>query len=155
MQFRHQQGLTQVHLQSQWNDLQYLKLSESATVQPASQRAWEPLWQEKQLQLAGQITYDNVKDQLLLTRATATSDGVQITASGVLSDWEQYVVDLQGEVTYDLSKLGVRLESLIGTNVQLTGTSREPFTLKGPLLVKGMGNCSHSKFPLGFKRVVR
>jgi hypothetical protein len=105
-----------------------------ATAAPRTQSGWETAWQEPEVTLATQASFDAVKQSLRLSDARLTADGLQLNLAGEVADLEATPqVDVSGEIACDWERLTLRLGESLRRHVQLTGRERRKFALRGRL----------------------
>jgi hypothetical protein len=114
--------------------------------------AWETRWVEPRVSLSGQGAYDPRGQKLQLAHANLASSLATLTATGSASELTgQCVLDLSGEVTYDLEPISQRLKASLASpaldprkpaglrsidSLQLVGQEKRPFVVKGPLFAQ-------------------
>jgi hypothetical protein len=105
-----------------------------ATRTERTQSGWETAWQEPEVKLATQATFDSAKQSLKLNETKLLADGLEVELAGQIADLKATpLVDVIGEVGYDWERLTKRLGDSLRKNVQLTGQERRKFTLRGRL----------------------
>jgi hypothetical protein len=105
-----------------------------ATPNERTQSGWETAWQEPEVKLWTQATFDSAKQSLRLSETKLLADGLEVDLAGQLAELTATpVVDVAGEVAYDWDRLTQRLGESLRQNVQLTGQERRKFTLRGRL----------------------
>lgn len=105
-----------------------------ATPNERMQSGWETAWQEPQVTLTTQATFDSAKQSLRLNETKLLADGLEVDLAGQVAELAATpVVDVAGEVAYDWDRLTQRLGESLRQNVQLTGQERRQFALRGPL----------------------
>lgn len=127
------------------------KVVVAALQTPAGQAPrWEALWREEKLILSGKGAYDSVSDDLKVDAASVAVAGLNAAAKGTmqkLSTAQQ--VDVTGQIGYDWQVLVQRFGDVLGKDIQLTGTGKRPFALKGSLasLSAGTGSTAPGQIP--------
>ncbi len=105
-----------------------------ATPTNRTQSGWETAWQEPEVKLATQASFDSSKQSLRLSETKLTADGLQLDLAGQVADLAATPqLDVAGEVAYDWDRLTQRLGESLRKNVQLTGQERRKFALRGRL----------------------
>ena len=95
---------------------------------------WDVLWNEPNLRIAGQCTYDSASDDLQLNTALIAAEGFAMDAQGTLQKASgTQRVDLTGEFKYDWDVLIQRFGESLGQDVQLSGKGQRSFSLRGSL----------------------
>lgn len=95
---------------------------------------WKTIWADPRLSLSGKTTFDPIQDRVELATCEMKSTGMSLTAKGTVTEVStRAVVDLNGEVDYDLEKLVAQLQETLGRHVRVTGQERRRFSLNGPL----------------------
>jgi hypothetical protein len=95
---------------------------------------WKTTWADPRLSLSGTTRFDPGQDRIELAALEMTSEGIHLKAQGTLTEAStRAVVDLKGEVDYDLEKLVARLQETLGDHVRVTGQEHRRFSLNGPL----------------------
>ncbi len=101
--------------------------------------AWTTVWSEPQLTTAAAGSYAASRDQLTLTEFHATTPSISVTSRGDLTQVTTApIVDLSGELKYDLALLANKLRDRLGPELQLQGQESAPFTVKGPLTTSSL-----------------
>ena len=115
--------------------------------------AWEPRWVDERVSLTGQGTFDPASQKLQLAQANVVSSLATLAAAGTISEPSgACVLDLTGEVSYDLEPISQRLRETFGPpappaagllgssptpraidSLQLVGQEKRSFAIKGPL----------------------
>jgi hypothetical protein len=91
-------------------------------------------FQEPEVRLTAQATYDIASGTLLFQQAQLSSDCLAAGASGRLaSQAGRRRLDADGKLDYDLEKLSALARSFWGPSVQVTGRGSKPFAYHGPL----------------------
>lgn len=100
-------------------------------------------WNEPEIKFAARGNW-HAKDQVLdLGQATINSQAVAIEVAGtVRQPSQQLQLDLSGESRVDLTLLTERFRYLLGPQVRLTGTSKEPFRVTGAVFPIGSSHAS-------------
>jgi hypothetical protein len=114
-----------------------------------STSGWETRWVEPRVSLSGQGTYDPRGQKLQLAHANLVSSLATLSAAGSVSELTgQRVLDLAGEVTYDLEPISQRLKASLAPpaldarkpagprsidSLHLVGQEKRPFVIQGPL----------------------
>ena len=105
-----------------------------ATPNVRTPSGWEYAWQEPEIKLATQASFDSSKQSLTLNETKLIADGLEVDLAGRLSELTATpVVDVTGEVAYDWERLTQRLGESLRQNVQLAGQERRKFSLRGRL----------------------
>jgi translocation and assembly module TamB len=139
--FQHAAGTTQATLTGQVNDLAY------ATRALAADAAWHaPLrdvamntpfvtqWEEPLVSFRASAAYDAPRDLLTLMRLETQAGSSGMVASGKVAEASgRCLVDLSGEVRYDLAAWRDKLQPLMGPSFDVQGAGVKPFDLRGPL----------------------
>lgn len=95
---------------------------------------WTTLWQEPEVKLVTQATFDSVKQSLRLNDTKLLANGLKLDLAGQVAELAATpIVDVSGEITYDWGQLTQRLGESLRRYVQLTGQERRQFTLRGRL----------------------
>jgi len=96
--------------------------------------AAHPTWAEPWITLKSKGIFDAAGDSLHIESAKLTRDGFSAQAQGKLAALTTAMfVDVDGTLTYDLSKLETQLKAYLGKSGQATGTGTKPFKLAGNL----------------------
>jgi translocation and assembly module TamB len=96
--------------------------------------AANPKWRESQIRLASKGAVDWAKDNCRFDQVLLESQFIRCVATGGLGGLSTTQdVDIAGQLTYDLEKLGPFLRPYLGSGVKVTGRDARPFTLNGPL----------------------
>ncbi len=99
-----------------------------------TQSGWETAWQEPEIKLATQATFDSAKQSLTLSGSKLTADGLEVDLAGQLDELNATpLVDVTGEISCDWARLTQRLGESLRQNVQLAGQERRKFALRGRL----------------------
>ena len=102
---------------------------------PASVNGWKTVWSEPQLELIANGVLAADFQTLQLEHVSATAEGVSVQAAGDLREFSTSLqANLDGQLSYDLSRLVLKLRNVLGDSVQVEGASTRPFRLQGPLL---------------------
>ena len=97
-------------------------------------QGWTTVWQEPKLAWHGQGEFDHVRDRLVATHLNVTSDMVNVVARGQIDALTtKPVVDLSGEIAYDLKNVAAILAAYLGESLQISGADKRQFLLRGPL----------------------
>ncbi|MCE9553467.1 MAG: DUF748 domain-containing protein [Planctomycetes bacterium] len=106
-----------------------------ATVPATAGNPWQPVWSEAKIGIAGGTSYRASTDQLELDRFEITSNVLRLAnLRGSIDQVSgRQLVDLSGEVHYDLAKITPLLAPYVGQGVRLVGQGHREFALKGPL----------------------
>lgn len=129
----HDAGVTSGRLSA---DIQNLELARRLTNSAGATNvnAWQTIWQENRLTLAGQGGYQHSRESLTLTNLDVTSDALRVVSQGQIDKpLGDCRVDLQGEIQYDLQGAVEKLRPYLGPNVQFAGRDARKFTLRGSL----------------------
>lgn len=95
----------------------------------------QPVWFEPKIKLTGQGQFDGERGELDVARLDVSADDLQVIAKGKVSELGgQCIVDLEGELGYDLEALSARFREQLGGALQIQGRDSQPFVLRGPLL---------------------
>jgi hypothetical protein len=95
---------------------------------------WKTIWSDPRMSFTGKTTFDPIQDRIELAAFEMNSAGMNLTAKGRVTEAStRAVVDLSGEVNYDLEKLVARLQETLGRHVRVTGQEHRQFSLNGPL----------------------
>ncbi|MEM7313633.1 MAG: hypothetical protein AAF497_10830, partial [Planctomycetota bacterium] len=135
-----QNGQITFRAQSEIKDfvLQQRSTTTVPTVNPAA-NPWTPVWNEANLRVIANGTYDPTTDKLTLAGAEANGEGVTLVAGGNLTQLTATPqADIRGEIGYDLSVLTTKLRPSLGPNVRLTGNKKAQFVVAGPLLASSV-----------------
>jgi hypothetical protein len=137
LRFASAAGITHADLTADVSDFSYSKPHHETVASSSTGSAgnWKEVWQEPRLQIAVQGSYDANADFVQLERVEAAGESLSLGAAGeVQHPFTRGDVQLAGEYAYDLQKITQRLRGSWGTEVSMTGTGRQSFTLRGPLL---------------------
>ena len=105
-----------------------------ATPNVRTPSGWENAWQEPEIKLATQASFDSSKQSLKLNETKLIADGLEVDLAGRLDELTATpVVNVTGEVAYDWERLTQRLGESLRQNVQLAGQERRKFALRGRL----------------------
>jgi hypothetical protein len=142
-------GVTKANLKGQIADLAYLTRPTPPAIAsgrvPAREAAlggWQTAWSEPLVTFGGDAAYDLAHDSLSLDKMQAVAGTSAVVASGTVSQLaSQCLLDLQGEIRYDLATWTPKVQPLLGPSFDMTGTAAKPFEVHGPLLaVASAGN---------------
>jgi len=101
---------------------------------PAGPPTQTPLWQEPEVDASASLEYEPARDTLRFTNATLAAESARFAAAGAVAELSgRQVLDVTGEVEYDLDRVVARLTPLLGTGVRFTGGNKRAFALRGPL----------------------
>lgn len=106
------------------------------TALPATANSpWQAVWSETKIGIAGGTSYHAAEDRLELDRFAINSNVLRLAnLRGSIAEMTgRRVVDLSGEIHYDLAKVTPLLAPYVGQGVQLIGQGHREFALKGPL----------------------
>lgn len=96
---------------------------------------FKTVWQEPKIKLTGQGQFDGDTGTLDVERFDLSADDLQVIAKGKVTELTSTcVVDLQGELGYDLESLTSRFRQQLGPSVEIRGRDSQPFVLRGPLM---------------------
>jgi len=96
--------------------------------------AFKTVWYEPKLRVTGQGKYDGENGSLDVERCDVSADDLQVIAKGTVTELTgPCVVDLEGELGYDLESLTSRFRQQLGPSVEIRGRDSQPFVLRGPL----------------------
>lgn len=99
---------------------------------PAAQ--WQQSFAEPQLTAAIEAHLDRTQDQLTLNRLDVDSRLMKLASRGRVEQMSnQRVVDLAGNVEYDLENITLVLRELFGDGITITGHEQRQFAIRGPL----------------------
>jgi len=106
-----------------------------AALPATSASPWQAVWSESKISVAGGASYKAAEDRLDLDQFTINSNVLRLAnLRGSITDVAgRRLVDLSGEVHYDLAKITPLLTPYVGTGVHLVGQGHRDFALKGPL----------------------
>jgi hypothetical protein len=91
-------------------------------------------FQEPEVRLTAQATYDIANGTLSVQQAQLSSDCLAAGASGrLVAKANQRRLDADGKLDYDLEKLSALARSFWGSKVQVNGRGSNPFAYHGPL----------------------
>lgn len=108
------------------------KMADEIVVIPTVE--WKTVWNDPKLTLRGVTRFDSSGDDVEFEQLAIESNGFTWSAHGKLSETSsRAVLDLSGEVDYDVALLLERLQESISRFIKLTGKEHHAFTLKGPL----------------------
>ena len=102
---------------------------------PISNFRFGPSWSEAAIALNLTGDYDPKSDALKLSNATLDRpDGLAVQAHGTIDELStRRMLDIAGQISYDLTTLEPQLKALLGTSVKARGKDSKPFHLKGDL----------------------
>jgi hypothetical protein len=93
-----------------------------------------PLWQEKQLTLAGKAMYSTSGDTLQLENLRLASEALALHAAGDIQGLGGKAdLNLKGQVDCDWSRLSKLLTPYLGESVRIEGRDKRDFTVRGPI----------------------
>lgn len=103
-------------------------------------------WREPNLQLTGAVRYLREKESLLIDRLKATSQTVNLEASGQIADLPgRRDLTLNGEFDYEPQQLLDLLKPYLGDRIEITAAREaRPFSLQGPLAALAAGSAATS-----------
>ncbi len=126
--------LQRIHVSSLKAEIEQLDVKSVSSKTGEPQTAWETVWQEESLRLAGEAVIDPAKQSLKLTDAKIAADGLEVVCSGTIDEFQTTPrLDLSGELAYDWDRLMPRLGESVRQNIKLTGRDRRPIALRGSL----------------------
>lgn len=97
-------------------------------VHPSGQR-----FQEREVRLAGQGSYNHLSRSLVIDQAQLTSGMVAGSASGhVTAAGAKTEVQMSGKIDYDLERVAELVRSRYGDGIRLSGRGSSPIALRGP-----------------------
>ncbi|HJS06468.1 MAG TPA: hypothetical protein VJ809_02385, partial [Pirellulales bacterium] len=100
-----------------------------------------PLWQEKQLTLAGKATYSKSGDTVQLENLRVASEALALNAAGdIQALGGKADLNLQGQADCDWSRLSKLLTPYFGESVRIEGRDKREFTVRGPIRALLDGN---------------
>ena len=96
--------------------------------------AQQPVWQEPQITLAGNLQYDSAKQNMQLKDVALSSRALRVKIGGDIQNLTTTRnANLQGAVAYDLQTITELLKPYVGNEVRLAGRDERQFSLQGPL----------------------
>lgn len=98
-------------------------------------------WQERIVKLNGTGKYDPAGDAVSFDRLELSADALRVLLAGRVSQVSSArVVECNGELDYDLTRLTPLVQSYLGTGVALAGREAQRFEIVGPLADPTRGN---------------
>ncbi|MFN0052398.1 MAG: hypothetical protein ACKV0T_09405 [Planctomycetales bacterium] len=95
---------------------------------------WKTLWSDERLTLETLARLDRQTDRVDLSRLEVQTSGLHLAALGTLEQVsKRAVIDLHGEVDYDVEPLLDRMRDTIGEQIRISGQEHRRFSLVGPL----------------------
>jgi hypothetical protein len=136
MKFTHDGTVTHAKWTAEFENLALARRRIAAAgVSPvaAPRSDWEIVWQEPKLTAAGQGDFDHARDRLIASNLSLASTALSATARGQIDAvTTKPVVDLTGELAYDLESIAAILATYID-GLKMSGTDKKQFVLRGPL----------------------
>jgi hypothetical protein len=134
-------GVTQANLRGQIANLAYLTREAPAVtagrpgIRPVSTNAaWETMWEEPVVTFGGKASYDATKDSIALEKMQAEAGTSAVAATGNVSQLSsRCLLDVTGEVRYDLATWTPKLQPVLGQTFDMYGGGTRAFELHGPL----------------------
>lgn len=94
----------------------------------------KPDWQEALIILKGEMSFDGKGDAIQIHQMQANSRLTNLTAQGHLKQLsDKCRLLLNGQVSYDLTKIQAALAPTIRESIRVTGASTKPFSFEGSL----------------------
>jgi len=136
----HQAGVTTAEWEANMNDLVVTQPAASQLLPvrggpPAGSSPRQTVWSEREVFLSGRGRHLARERRLELDRLEVSSDTLKLAetrGSIGLADGP-LLVDLSGNVIYDLAKITALLQPYLGSEVQFAGTGTRPFAIRGPV----------------------
>jgi len=92
------------------------------------------LWEEPQLIIASDVTYQAAEDRLKITDTQVSGNEWKMRGAGELTDLSKSMkADVNGTLKFDWQRLLAAHRQLVGTEIQVSGQGPFPFSLSGPL----------------------
>ena len=97
----------------------------------------DPIWQDQQLTLSGRLVYDHAEDRLQIERLTTGARGlaVQDLAGTIEGVSQRPVVNLEGQLLYDLAQVTRLLNTHTDDQLVMVGKGTRPIFYRGPLAI--------------------
>lgn len=137
LKFTHQGNVTQGKWTAEFTDIVLARpRMTTSVVSPVSAPGgdWETIFTEPKLAWHGQGEFDHARDRLVASHLNVTSDMINVTARGQIDAVTTApVVDLTGEIAYDLQNVAAILASYVGSGLKMNGADKRQFVLRGPL----------------------
>lgn len=137
IKFTHQGNVTQGKWTAEFEKLALAQPRKPAgVVQPiaAPSDTWEVVFREPKLSWHGQGEFDHVRNRLVASHLNVSSDKINVVARGQIDSLTTApVVDLAGEIVYDLQNVATILGSYLGDGLKMSGADKRQFVLRGPL----------------------
>jgi hypothetical protein len=94
----------------------------------------KPLYRDTKVALAGKVQLDPKNDMIELSDFRLQGSGLGCTATGKFTELSnRQIVNLSGELRYDLEKLEPQLRSFLGSQTSIRGNETRPFKMEGSL----------------------
>lgn len=126
---------------------------QGAPVKTVSRTPWTTVWKESQVTFGGDASYDDKKDGLQLQKLDLRAGTTAIRATGAISQLlSQCLLDLQGDIEYDLADWNLKLKPYLGDMIAIEGRGKKEFEASGPLFgAKSAGDSGNNNalLPLG------
>lgn len=143
LRMTHQAGLTMADVQADVSQFAYATrvaaaaapARQAVVAAPVSSAAWNTVWNEPVLKLAGLVGYVHADQTVRLDKIELAGDSISLGARGKLKDpLGRCYLDVEGQVGYDLQRVARKLRPQLGDFVNLQGRDAKPFKIRGPLL---------------------
>jgi translocation and assembly module TamB len=126
---------------------------QGAPVKTVSRTPWTTVWKEPQVTFGGDASYDDTKDDLQLQKLDMRAGTTAVRATGAINQLlTQCMLDLQGDIEYDLADWNLKLKPYLGDMMVVEGRGKKSFEAAGPLFsAKSVGDSGNTNalLPLG------
>ncbi|REJ66590.1 MAG: DUF748 domain-containing protein [Planctomycetota bacterium] len=136
----HQRGATTALWEANMNDLVVAQPASTQLlpVRGGGQRQsnpWQTVWSEREVFLSGRGRHVAQPASIELDRLELSSDTLKLaeTRGRIALAEEPVMVDIAGNVIYELEKITALLRPYLGSEIQLVGSGTRPFTIRGPI----------------------
>ena len=98
-------------------------------------QGWKPVWQESLLKFATEVRYEPTSSEVAVNKLEVAGSALSLGARGKVEELTgPCLVQLEGQVSYDLDGVSTRLRPWLTDQVRFRGRETRPFRFRGPLL---------------------
>jgi translocation and assembly module TamB len=111
--------------------------------------AWQEVWREASVRLAGRQRYDHAHDRLHVDRLSVATAAMKLDVQGQIAALtRQAEADLNGTLDYDLADVTRNVRSTLGEQIRFVGRQRGQFQIAGPLFVENPRTATGTAVPI-------